>query len=57
VAIYPISLLLAAARTATEVAAAFARDGTSATSGQEMLSFDEFNRLIGVQAYLDLGKP
>ena len=47
--VYPVTALFAAARALEKAYAALRRDGTSAAVRDEMLGFDAFNRLIGLE--------
>jgi len=47
--VYPVSALFAAARAMEDVYGALRRDGSSASVRDRMLTFDAFNRLIGLE--------
>ena len=47
--VYPVSALFAAARAIEDVYGALRRDGSSASMRDRMLTFDAFNRLIGLE--------
>ncbi len=51
VAIYPITLLLGAAGMAQRTIAAFKREGQAGAARGELLSFGDFNELIGLRHY------
>jgi 2-methylisocitrate lyase-like PEP mutase family enzyme len=46
--IFPLGALLAAAKAVRELMATIRKEGTPATASGQMLSFREFNRLVGV---------
>ena len=56
IAIYPVSTLYAATKNVMDVLAALKRDDTTATLGDSLVSFPEFNDLVGVNAHRELEK-
>ncbi|MEW6262020.1 MAG: oxaloacetate decarboxylase [Thermodesulfobacteriota bacterium] len=56
VALYPISALLAAAAAVRRTAEALKQQGSTAALAREMISFSEFNEIIGLDRYLALEK-
>ena len=50
VIVYPLTGLLTAARALQDAYAAIRRDGTSGAVRDRMLGFDEFNRIVGLEA-------
>lgn len=56
IAIYPVSTLYAATKNVLDVLTALKRDDTTATIPDAMVSFPEFNKLVGVQDHRDLEK-
>ena len=54
VVIYPISALLSVAKLVANLAQTFKQGGSSADSPADMMTFSEFNELVGLRSYLEL---
>ena len=54
IALFPISILLAAAKAVRKVAETILRDGSTQFLSEEIMTFEQFNELIGLKAFSQL---